>query len=90
MALSFIEAVVLDVDDEEVEVIVTFPLHDDERLYFPLKIVPPGLRKFGTPITIALNEDKSALAFQLRYVPPFIGPPTREEWELEEWLNADF
>lgn len=87
--LSFIEGVISGVDDEEVEVVVTFPLGHDERLRFPLKIVSPGLRKFGVPVTIALNEDKSGLAFQLRQVPPRIGPPTREEWAIEEWLSCD-
>lgn len=86
--LSFIEGVVFDVEDDEVGVAITFPLGHDERLWFPIKIVPPGLRKFGTPLTIALKKDKTALAFQLRHVPPFIGPPTREEWELEEWLSG--
>lgn len=84
---TYIEAVVLGREGSEIEVEVTRPDTIEDRLWFPCRIVPRDCWAFGTPITIALTEDKTALAFQKRIVPAFIGPPTREEWELEQWLS---
>jgi len=86
--LTFIEAVVLSVEDDEIEVEVTHPATSEYTLWFPIKLVPRDCRSFGTPLTIALTEDKKALAFQKRIVPAFIGPPTREDWELDQWANS--
>jgi hypothetical protein len=84
---QYVDGVVSDVDAEEV--LIALDMSEHIGCAFPRGQFPEHLARYGQPVRVSLAADGRTLVFEAREVPPFIGPPTREGFELEQWLKSD-
>jgi hypothetical protein len=76
------------VTDVEPGVVIVSYDRGRHRVAVPVAHVPKSLRHFGQAVWISAPPSQGWLHFEERQVEPFIGPPTREDWELEQWINS--
>lgn len=85
---DYLDGSIVGMDYDEAHVALYMPTGEEVRIWVPFTLMPKYLRRLGQPLRITASGHCDSLEFKVRKVEPFIGPPTREDYELQQWIES--